>query len=439
MPKFKSRPLVALLALGLLLGLAAFSIWPRRAEPQYTYETLQRGDIENLVTATGSLQPRDYVDVGAQVSGQLKKILVDVGSRVKAGDLLAEIDTTVYAARVEASRAQLRNQQAQLLDRKAQLSLAQIQLKRQQQMYKEEATSLEELQISEANAQSAQAQLKSLEAQIAQTQSSLKVEEANLAYANIYAPMDGTVVSISARQGQTLNTNQMAPTLLRVADLSVMTVKTQVSEADVGKLGIGMPVYFTTLGGQGRRWESQLAKLEPTPETVNNVVLYNALFDVPNPEGALLPQMSTQVFFILEQAKNALLVPVAALVWGEAGARKGNHAGGGASPEARARWRERQAGKTVESVGKAAEPVGSSAEAPAAPGRNAQVKVMQEGRLQLKPVRIGVSNRVHAEVLEGLEEGAQVVSGTQVSAAKAPASSPLGGMGSPGGMGGRRP
>ena len=127
-----------------------------------------------------------------------EKILVEVGSKVKAGDLLAEIDTTVYAARVEASRAQLRNQQAQLLDRKAQLSLAQIQLKRQQQMHKDEATSLEELQISEANAQSAEAQFKSLEAQIAQTQSSLKVEEANLAYAKIYAPMDGTVVSISA-------------------------------------------------------------------------------------------------------------------------------------------------------------------------------------------------------------------------------------------------
>jgi len=431
MPKFKSRPLVALLAAGLLLGLAAFSFWPRQATPQYTYETLQRGDIENLVTATGSLQPRDYVDVGAQVSGQLKKIHVEVGSRVKAGDLLAEIDTTVYAAKVEASRAQLRNQQAQLLDRKAQLSLAQIQLKRQQQMHKDEATSLEELQISEANAQSAEAQLKSLEAQIAQTQSSLKVEEANLAYAKIYAPMDGTVVSISARQGQTLNTNQMAPTLLRVADLSVMTVKTQVSEADVGKLRIGMPVYFTTLGGQGRRWHSSLAQLEPTPETVNNVVLYNALFDVPNPEGTLLPQMSTQVFFILQQAKNALLVPMAAVQWEAQERRQGT----AASAEEKAKWRERKAAR-------AEQPNSPQGQADtqantAAQGRKAQVKVRVGDEFELRPVRIGVSNRVHAEVLEGLEEGTQVVSGSALEASKTPASSPLGGMG--GGFGGRRP
>ncbi len=426
MPKFKSRSVAVLLAAGLVLGLVVYIFWPRQAAPEYTYETLKRGDIENLVTATGSLQPREYVDVGAQVSGQLKKILVDVGSRVKAGDLLAEIDTTVYAARVEGSRAQLRNQQAQLMDRKAQLSLSRIQLARQTQMLKDDATSLEELQISEANAQSAEAQLKSLEAQIAQTQSSLKVEEANLAYAKIYAPMDGTVVSITARQGQTLNTNQMAPTLLRVADLAVMTVKTQVSEADVGKLRLGMPVYFTTLGGQGRRWHSQLAKLEPTPETVNNVVLYNALFDVPNPEGSLLPQMSTQVFFVLEQASNALLVPMAALQGEEkspAGTRaraKGVAAGqGAATDEAAATDQPAQA---------------------AGPGRKALVKVVVEGEHQVRPVRIGVSNRVHAEVLEGLKEGDQVVSGTKANPAKGAASPSPGpsGMGM-GGMGGRRP
>lgn len=419
------RRWLALVSACLLLVLAAFKFWPREAAPEYTYEAVKRGDIENLVTATGSLQPREYVDVGAQVSGQLKKILVDVGSTVKAGDLLAEIDTTVYAARVEASRAQLRNQQAQLLDRRAQLTLAQIQFKRQQQMFKEEATSLEELQMSEASAQSAEAQLKAIEAQIAQTQSSLKVEEANLAYAKIYAPMDGTVVSITARQGQTLNTNQMAPTLLRVADLSVMTVKTQVSEADVGKLRLGMPVYFTTLGGQGRRWYSQLTKLEPTPETVNNVVLYNALFDVPNPEGRLMPQMSTQVFFILEQAKNALLVPVAALQWDE----ERPAASGGPDPDAQAQRRERRADKS-------APPSGGSAEAGDGPGRKAQVKLLLDGKLQLRPVRIGVSNRVHAEVLAGLEEGAQVVSGTKLSPAKAAGNTPLGGVG---GMGGRRP
>lgn len=461
MPNFLSNHRAAFSAAGLLvLAVAIYAFWPRNDAPALLVETLARGDIENLVTATGSLQPRDYVDVGAQVSGQLKKILVEVGSQVKAGELVAEIDTTVYSAKVEGIRAQLRNQQAQLQDRRAQLSLTQLQLQRQEQMRKEDASSLEELQIAKANTQSAEAQLKSLEAQIDQTQSSLKVEQANLAYAKIYAPMDGTVVSITARQGQTLNTNQMAPTLLRVADLSTMTVKTQVSEADVGKLHIGMPVYFTTLGGQGRRWYSSLARLEPTPEVVNNVVLYNALFEVPNPEGTLLPQMSTQVFFILAQAKNALLVPVAALQWdaqegttkgkrrdrtgaqAATGADKAPSKTAGSSPASSADAGNFESPKTDSSetsdVEKGLPKASADTAAGGRSGRRAQAKVLVDGKVELRPVRVGVSNRVHAEVLEGLVEGDQVVSGTKSSAAKAPSATPLGGMGGTGGMGGGR-
>jgi membrane fusion protein, macrolide-specific efflux system len=121
----------------------------------YTEEVVVRGDIENLVTATGILQPREYVDVGAQVSGQLKKLHVEVGSEVKAGDLLAEIDATVYAAKVDATRAQLRNQKAQLLDKEAQLQLAEINFKRQQNLQKEDATTEESLQTTEASLKSA--------------------------------------------------------------------------------------------------------------------------------------------------------------------------------------------------------------------------------------------------------------------------------------------
>jgi macrolide-specific efflux system membrane fusion protein len=334
----------------------------------------------------------------------------------------------------------LRNQQAQLIDRQAQLALAQMQLKRQEQMQKDDATSVEEVQVAKANAQSAEAQLKSLEAQIAQIQSSLKVEEANLAYAKIYAPMDGTVVSITARQGQTLNTNQTAPTLLRVADLSTMTVRTQVSEADVGKLSVGMPVYFTTLGGQGRRWYSTLARLEPTPEVVNNVVLYNALFDVPNPEGNLLPQMSTQVFFVQAQAKNAVLVPVSALEWesstgkkptdGTSKRKQKNAEAASAAPDTEHTETSNSEPKTAD--GKAA----TGAQPERRHGRKAQVKVLVDGKIELRPVRVGVSNRVHAEVLEGLSAGDQVISGTKITTAKPAATSPLGGMG--GGMGGMR-
>ena len=169
------------------------------------------------------------------------------------------------------------------------------------------------LQQSDAAAVQAQAQVDAIRAQIQQAQSSLSGDEANLRYTRIHAPMSGTVVSLSARQGQTLVSSQQAPVILRVADLSTMTVWAQVSEADVPRVSVGMPVYFNTLGLPERRWQGQVRQVLPTPETVNNVVLYNVLFDVANPDGALKPQMSTQVFFRVASAENAVAIPVGAL------------------------------------------------------------------------------------------------------------------------------
>jgi macrolide-specific efflux system membrane fusion protein len=289
----------------------------------YQVAEVQRGDIQDLVTATGTVQPLEYVDVGAQVSGQLKKLHIEVGSVVKEGDLLAEIDPTVLRATVDARRAGLRNQIASKKNQEAQLALANLQYQRQKNLMAADATTRETLQTAEATLRSAQAQTEAIQAQIEQTQSTLRADEANLNYAKIYAPMAGTVVSLTARQGQTLNANQSAPTILRVADLSTMTVQTQVSEAEVGKLRKGMEVYFTTLGSQGRRWYGTLRKVEPTPTVTNNVVLYNALFDVPNKNQALMPNMTTQVFFIAATAKDALLVPTAAVTISRAGGNAG--------------------------------------------------------------------------------------------------------------------
>ncbi len=445
-----------------------------------TTETVVRGDIENLVTATGTLQPQDYVDVGAQVSGQLEKLHVEVGSEVKAGDLLAEIDATVYAAKVDATRAQLQNQKAQLQDREAQLKLAEINFKREQNLFAEEATTSESLETADANLKSAHAQLKSLQAQIQQIDSTLRVEAANLNYAKIYAPIDGTVVSITSRQGQTLNTNQQAPTVMRVADLSTMTVQTQVSEADIGKLRKDMSVYFTTLGSQGRRWYSKLDRIQPTPEILNNVVLYNALFDVPNENRLLMTQMSTQVFFVESQAKDALLVPMSAVSFApprgmrpqgspQAGAENSPTAQGEKPPVANSKNEKAVAGNPVAGNPVAGNPVDekpqterpqnstASEGARSRPGmasgngewrqrrennmqgqgatgnqpRPAIVKVMNEkGDVEERKVLVGVTNRVQAQILEGLKEGEKVVSGSskpnQVKVA------PAGGFGGPG-------
>lgn len=300
------------------LGLAGYFGWQKfhasgNELEQYQLATVQRGDIEDLVTATGTMQPREYVDVGAQVSGQLKKIHVEIGSVVEAGALLAEIDPTVFRANVDARRALLRNQQANLGDRESQLALAELQHARQKSLMTGDATTIESLQAAEATMRSAKAQVSAIQAQIEQTESTLRADEANLDYARIYAPISGVVVSVTARQGQTLNANQQAPNILRIADLSTMTVQTQVSEADVGRLQPDMDVYFTTLGSRGRRWYGNLRKVEPTPTVTNNVVLYNALFDVPNAQRNLLPQMTAQVFFVAATAKDSLFVPASAV------------------------------------------------------------------------------------------------------------------------------
>jgi len=334
-----------------------------QVEQNFETADVVRGDIENVVTATGKLAPREYVDVGAQVSGQLKKLHVDIGDAVKKGQLLAEIDVTLFMAKVDQQRAQLVYQESSLVEKEAQLDLAKINHERQTKLYEAHATSLENLQNAALELQSAQAQLKMLKAQIEQTKSSLRAEEANLEFTRIYAPMDGTVVSLSAKQGQTLNANQQAPTILQIADLGTMTVKAEVSEADVIRLREGMEVYFKTLGRE-KRWYSKLSKVEPTPVITNNVVLYNALFDVDNMKKELMTSMTAQVFFVQESAKDTLLIPMNCV--------------------------EIQKGKTKETTG--------------------TVRVLDAAeQVQTLEVKLGVSNRVMIEVLAGLKEGQKVI------------------------------
>ncbi|HVZ01189.1 MAG TPA: efflux RND transporter periplasmic adaptor subunit [Dongiaceae bacterium] len=374
------RRRVLWLSLGLILAIAAAAgAWEWRrisAAPAARWVTapVTTGDIEDTVTALGNLQPKNFVDVGAQVSGQLTKIDVAVGDKVKQGDLLAEIDPTVAEAKVTADQAALASLQAQVIDRTAQLDLASKQLTRQQNLMKDEATSQDALQTAEATLKSNRAQLAALQAQVKQSQSTLAADQANLGFTKIYAPMSGTVVSLSAQQGQTINANQSAPIILRIADLDTMTVWTQVSEADVPRLSVGMEAYFTTLGDQTTRWQGKLQQIQPTPTVVNNVVLYPALFDVANPDGKLMTQMSAQVFFVVAGVKNAVTVPVAALH----PAAEGSAAAPG----------DQQDAKPYE------------------------VRVMgPNGRPERRQVWIGVMNRVSAEVLSGLNPGDVVVIG----------------------------
>jgi membrane fusion protein, macrolide-specific efflux system len=433
-----SRSLLAGVAAVIVFGAGAY--WWSNREASTDIDDLLtaevgHGDIENTVTALGNLQPRDYVDLGAQVSGQLKKLHVAIGDTVKQGDLVAEIDATVLSARVDSTRAQLAAQRAQLIDREAQVVLAADKYARQVQLKAADATSEEAFQSAKQALDSANAQVNVLKSQIQQTESGLKGDSATLGYSRIFAPMAGTVVSIAAKEGQTLNANQVAPIILRIADLSTMTVWTQVSEADVPKLREGLDAYFTTLGNPDRRWRGQLRQILPTPELANNVVLYTALFDVENPDGELKTQMSAQVFFIVGSARDVVTVPAAALhayvpPAGEAVNEDPAPGPGQGPPGGNA---EGVVGSTPAGAERPRGPPSAEAGAPRFPrdgsmrpglgrgprGDNASGRprvqavtvVDQDGKLSERRVVTGVSNRVMAEVREGLMPGETVVTG----------------------------
>ncbi|MBI2977928.1 MAG: efflux RND transporter periplasmic adaptor subunit [Rhodospirillales bacterium] len=395
-PRLTRRHLLFAGVLATLVAAAAgtWTWWRGPPVERYVTATVERGAIEDSTTALGTLQPFEFVDVGTQVSGQLRKIHVEIGAAVKEGDLLAEIDPAVYQAKVDASRAQLLNLKAQLADKRAQLLNARRQFQRESNLMKAKATSEEAYQNAEAALGSATAQVDALKAQIQNTESVLRVDETNLGFTKIHAPMTGTVVAQIAKQGQTLNANQQAPIVLRIADLSTMTVWTQVSEADIGRLRIDMDVYFTTLGQSDRRWRGKLRQILPTPEIVNNVVLYNALFDVPNPTGELLPQMSAQVFFVSARARNALVVPMSALK--PAGDKGGN--------------KKRKAAGERAKVGEAAS-VPVAADGAPVPARYKVHVLTPGGGIEERDITVGITNRVSAQVLSGLEEGERVVVG----------------------------
>ncbi|MDZ5461582.1 efflux RND transporter periplasmic adaptor subunit [Azohydromonas lata] len=379
----RTRRLVA--GSGLLVVAAAALAWVGRERTLYDTVAVARTDVEATVTAIGTLQPRRYVDVGAQVSGQITRLAVAPGTEVHKGELLVEIDPSVQRATVDAGRAELAGLRAQLAEQQAQHRLAGQQLARQRQMAADEATRLEDLQGAEAASATAAARLDRLKAQIDQTLATLKADEARLGYTRIYAPMAGTVVSVEAREGQTLNATYQTPDILRIADLSGMTVWTEVSEADVRRVRPGMPVYFTTLGGDGdaaaepggpRRWQGTVRQVLPappqsakaastgaTPAPAVKAVTYTALFDVDNADGELMPQMTAQVVFVTARAEGAVAVPLSALAAGSV------------------------------------------------PGSYTARVLGADHRPEVRHLRLGTRSRHQAQVLEGLKEGEQLVTG----------------------------
>lgn len=372
-----------------VLLMAALAAWAARpAPPAYELAKVARGEIRATVHALGTLQPRHYVDVGAQVSGQIQHIHVQPGDAVAPGQLLVEIDASVQQAVVDAGRASLDALQAQLDEARAAAALARTDAARHRRLLQAGATPAQQRDAAHTAQLAAAAVVRRIEADIRRTRASLKGDEALLGYSRIYAPIAGTVVSLEARPGQTLNAAYQTPHLLRIADLSAMTVWTQVSEADVPRLRVGMQAVFTTLAQDGRQWRGTVRQVLPMPQaeaadpsgaappsTVGTkAVFYTVLFDVPNPDLALLPRMSAQVVFVTRQVEDAVLVPLAAL-----------------------RPAERGTGDA------------SSHDAEAI--RSYQVRVLDNGQAVRRLVRIGARDRRAAEVVDGLAEGELLILG----------------------------
>jgi len=379
-------------------------------EDAYITQEVMMDDVEDTVTALGTLQPLQFVDVGTQVSGQLRKIHVTYGQDVKQGELLAELDPTLLESRKTATEAQLQNFQAQLIQRQAERALAQQQFARQKELLAANATSQDAFDTAESRIKVATAQMTALQAQIRQSEATLKGDTTNLSYTKIFAPMDGTVVNLIAKQGQTLNANQTAPLIMRIADLDTMTVYAQVSEADVPKLKIGMRAYFTTLGVSDKRRYGTLRQIVPTPEVVNNVVLYNCLFDVENPEKDLLPQMSAQVYFLISEARNVPVVSVSALRPASgprqrpnAAASNGTDVAGNGAPTPEVNGAP-SAGQRRRMRGGS----GGPAEGPSE-GLRFTVTVLEDGERIQRDIVVGAMNRLVAEIRSGLKPGDVVV------------------------------
>ncbi len=313
----------ALFALA-LLALVVWLAWPGKTPDPVLTATVTRQDVEQTVLASGALQAIEQVDVGAQVSGQVTYLAVEAGQQVKQGDLLAEIDPLIAQNNLKTAEAELASRRAQLKIKQAQLKQNELAWRRQQQMFRQEASSRADLESAEAQLAVTRAELQSAQADIDNALIKVERTKTELGYNRIQAPMDGTVVSIVTRQGQTLAASQTVPTLLKLANLDTMTVKAQISEADVTKVRAGMPVYFTLIGDPDRRYHGTLRTVELAPTNINEqsanttttsnaAIYYYALFDVPNPDHQLRVAMTTQVTIVLGERKQVLAIPQTAL------------------------------------------------------------------------------------------------------------------------------
>lgn len=312
----------------LVLVLAAAGIYLKvfKKEDTVTYitQSVKRQNVEKVVNATGEVKAVDLVTVGAQVSGKIEQLYVSIGQNVKKGDMIAEIDSTTQQNDVDIAKAKMSSYQAQLKAAKTSLKIAEKQYKRMQSLKKQNAASTEDLENAEDGYESAMSKVAEIEASLKETEISLSTAETNLGYTKITAPLDGTIVSVPVKVGQTINAAMDTPTIVQIADLNQMEIYIEISEGDIGNIKPGVKVTYSVLADMNKVYETTLKSIDPaltllTDDQYTEVVdaseaiyFYGRLV-VPNRDGKLRIGMTTQNVIYVESADDVLTVPAMAL------------------------------------------------------------------------------------------------------------------------------
>lgn len=286
----------------------------------FVTDDVRRSDIMQTVNATGEIAAAQLVDVGAQASGQIKKLYVKLGQQVKKGDLIADIDSTTQLNTLNTNKAKLDTYRAQLVSAQIALKMKQRAFDRERALMGQDATSKADFDNAQDNLAAARANVAELKSQIRQTQIAINTSEADLGYTRITAPMDGTVVSIPVEEGQTVNSSQNTPTIVQLADLSKMLNKMQIAEGDMSKVKAGMHLTFTTLADNNKVRKATLEAVDPgltkmsqgsydtSTDTTDTAIYYYARALVPNDDGTLHIGMTTQNNIFVKSVKNVLTV-----------------------------------------------------------------------------------------------------------------------------------
>jgi HlyD family secretion protein len=409
--KKKALIVVALL---LVAGAAVFFGFRGTGNGQKFKTTrVAKGNMRATVTATGTLNAVSTVLVGTQVSGTIKQIHADFNSRVKKGQLIAEIDPAQFEAQVEQARANLLAAKANVEKAKAALADSQRTRTRNRELFSRQLVARSDLDTAETNYDSNKAQLGANEAQVAQTEAALRAAEINFRYTKILSPVDGTVVSRNVDVGQTVAASFQTPTLFTIAqDLTKMQVDTNVDEADVGRVALGQDVEFSVDAYPDRIFRGAIAQVRIAPITVQNVVTYDVVITVDNADLNLKPGMTANVSIIVASKSDILKIPNAALRFRPSDKELGKPAAEQAVAEQPAKTGGRPGGPPSTGGGPRREGAAQGGQPGTRPAgqRSYAVWILEENKLKRAPVTIGISDGMFTEATGGdLKEGQDVI------------------------------